>query len=113
MTRLGLDIGGTKIEAALLTSDGTVMARERVAMPHVYDDVLTAIVDLVDRVERAASVTSASVGVGTPGSLSPATGRMRNAFSTPFNDKPLDVDLARVLDRPVRLANDANCFALA
>ncbi|MEL7467613.1 MAG: ROK family protein [Pseudomonadota bacterium] len=113
MTRLGLDIGGTKIEAALLTPDGTVAARERVAMPHIYGDVLAVIADLVDRVERMAGVTSASAGVGTPGSLSPVTGKMRNAFSTPFNDKPLDVDLARVLDRPVRLANDANCFALA
>ncbi|MEM9061407.1 MAG: ROK family protein [Pseudomonadota bacterium] len=111
--RLGLDIGGTKIEAAILTKDGDVAARERVPTPRYYSDVLSAIAELVESAERSAGVRVSGAGVGTPGSKSPATGRMRNAFSTPFNDQALDVDLARVLARRVRLANDANCFALA
>lgn len=112
--KLGVDLGGTKTEAALLTPDGTVVARDRVPTPQgSYNDTLQAIADLVAAVEQKAGGQARRAGIGTPGSLSPATGVIRNANSTRLNDQPLDRDLSRALDRPVRLENDANCFALA
>ncbi|MEM7210860.1 MAG: ROK family protein [Pseudomonadota bacterium] len=112
--RLGLDLGGTKIEAAILSGSGEILARERVAMPAGdYAAALATTSDLVREVETQAGARAPGAGVGTPGTLSARTGLLRNAYSTPMNDAPLDVDLARVLDRPVRLENDANCFALA
>ena len=112
--RLGIDLGGTKIEAVLLDADDAVIARDRSATPQLdYPATLTAIADLVDRVEQQAGVKCPAAGVGTPGSISPKTGLIRNANSTCLNGQPLDKDLADRLGRPVRLANDANCFALA
>lgn len=112
--RTGLDIGGTKLEAAVLDPDGTVIARERVPTPSDgYDAVLEAIALLVASVEKAAGASAQGLGVGTPGSLSPATGVIRNANSTHLNGRPLDADLAQKLGRPITLDNDANCFALA
>jgi fructokinase len=113
-TRLGVDLGGTKIEVAALDSAGCVTLRRRVPTPRGdYDATLSAIAGLVRDAEGALGVSEARVGVGIPGVVSPATGLVKNANSTWLNGRPLDADLARVLERPVRLANDANCFALS
>lgn len=112
--RTGIDIGGTKLEAAVLDPSGTVLARERMPTPQGgYEALLTAVSELVTLVEDHAGASSEGLGVGTPGSLSPVTGMIRNANSTHLNGQPLDRDLARRLGRQVVLDNDANCFALA
>lgn len=113
--RIGIDLGGTKIEGIALADDGTIAVRRRVATPasEGYDAIVGAIADLVRDVGREAGAPGASVGVGTPGALSPATGLLRNANTTCLNGRPLDRDLARAIGRPVRIANDANCFALS
>jgi fructokinase len=113
MIRIGVDFGGTKIEAAALDADGRFQARVRGPSPGAYDDSLTAVRDLVAEAERQAGVTGASVGIGIPGSPNPASGLIRNANSTHLNGRPLQADLERVMGRPVRLANDANCLALS
>jgi fructokinase len=110
---VGIDLGGTKIEAIALASDGRELARERVPTPHGdYDATVAAIVALVARVEDRAG-SRGSVGVGIPGAISATTGLVKNANSTWLIGRPLDRDLARALDRPVRVENDANCFALS
>lgn len=113
--RIGVDLGGTKTEIAALDATGAVRFRRRVPTPVAdgYDAVLRALVRLVDAAEAALGRAFERVGVGTPGSLSPATGLLRNANSTLLNGRPLDRDLAGALGRPVRIANDANCFALS
>lgn len=112
--RIGVDLGGTKIEAIALDTRGREVARHRIATPTGgYDHTIAAVRDLIAEIERLAGTAGATVGVGTPGSLSPATGLIRNANSTCLNGQPLDRDLTRALGRPLRLANDANCFALA
>lgn len=112
--RTGVDLGGTKIEAVVLGPSGEQLARERCPTPQRdYNATLSAITDLVDRVEFAAGGVSPGVGVGTPGSMSPATSLIINANSTVLNGKSLDCDLSKRLGRPVRLENDANCFAIA
>ena len=111
--RLGLDLGGSKIEAVLLDDLDAVCARERCDMPRDHGIALGNIRNLVNEVERQAGAKSFGAGVGMPGSLAPSNGLVRNAYATPFNGTALDVDLQHLLDRPVRLANDANCFALA
>jgi len=113
MIRIGVDFGGTKIEAAALDAQGRVQARVRVPSPGSYDDSLEAVAGLVAEAERQVGVAGASVGVGIPGSPNPATGLIRNANSTHLNGRPLQADLERALARPVRLANDANCLALS
>ena len=116
--RLGVDLGGTKIEAIAL--DGTrELARRRVPTPREdYEATLAAVAELVAGLEAELGVDPGTrVGVGHPGSLSPTTGLIRNANTTALNGKPLDRDLARVLgrrlDAGLRLANDANCFAVS
>jgi len=113
MTRIGIDFGGTKIEAAALASHGDVVARRRVPNPGAYEAAVEAVRGLVAQVEAEAGVQEATVGVGIPGSISPKTGMIRNANSTWLNGKPFKQDLERALARPVRLENDANCFALS
>ncbi len=112
MIRIGVDFGGTKIEAAALDADGHFQARVRSENPAAYDDALGAVRDLVAEAERQAGATG-SVGVGMPGSVSAKTGLIRNANSQYLNGRRLGEDLERVLGRPVRLANDANCLALS
>jgi len=112
MIRIGVDFGGTKIEAAALAADGRFLARVRVPNPGGYDQALTTVRDLVDRVEAEAGSTG-TVGVGLPGSLSPRTGLMRNANSTYLNGRSFREDLSEALGREVRVANDANCLALS
>lgn len=112
--RFGIDLGGTKIEAVALDPQGAEIARERTPTPgESYEANLAAIGDLLAKTEQRAGAPAVKVGIGTPGSLSPETGQMRNADSTRLNGRTLDRDLERVLNRPVRLENDANCFALA
>jgi fructokinase len=111
--RIGVDLGGTKIEAAALDGDGRFLLRRRVPTPAGdYDATLAAVAALVTGIEAQLG-TSGSVGVAMPGALSPATGVVKNANSTCLNGRPLDRDLAAMLGRPVRLANDANCLALS
>ncbi|HKU97958.1 MAG TPA: ROK family protein [Vineibacter sp.] len=111
--RIGIDLGGTKIEGIVLSDDGSEITRRRIATPSgTYDDILQTIGDLVLGLERQAGAPC-SVGVGTPGAISPATGLIKNANSTRLIGHPLDRDLERLLARPVRVANDANCFAVS
>ena len=110
--RVGVDIGGTKIEAIALDGHGEPRFRERVPTPRgSYDGTIEAIAGLVSRAE--AVVGTATVGVGMPGVISPASGLVKNANSTWLNGRPLHEDLTARLARPVKLANDANCFALS
>ena len=111
--RIGIDLGGTKIEGIALGDHGRELDRRRVAAPRGhYDDTIRAIVELVAAIENA-TTQRGSVGIGIPGTTSPATGLIKNANSTWLNGHRLEDDLARALARPVRLANDANCFALS
>jgi len=111
--RIGVDLGGTKIEVIALDDGGGERFRERVATPREdYDGTLDAVAGLVRRAEAATGETG-TIGVGLPGALSPATGLLKNANSTWLIGRPLDTDLADRLGRPVRLENDANCFALS
>jgi fructokinase len=111
--RIGLDLGGTKIEGVALGDDGAQLARLRVATPrHDYAATLEAMAGLVRELETATGCRG-TVGVGMPGALSPASGLVKNANSTWLIGQPLDPDLSGLLGRPVRFANDANCFALS
>jgi fructokinase len=111
--RIGIDLGGTKIEALALDDAGAVLARRRVATPrHDYDATIAAMAGLVADLERDTGLRG-SVGVGMPGAISPATGLVKNANSTWIIGRALDRDLGAALSRPVRVANDANCFALS
>jgi len=109
---LGIDLGGTKIEiAALAPDDGRFLLRERIATPVGYEAVLTAMGELVERAESQLGVRGLPLGVGIPGCVSAASGLVQGANTTTLNGRPLDRDLARLLHRPVRLDNDANCLA--
>ena len=111
--RLGVDVGGSKIEVAVLDREGGMALRRRIAAPDgAYEEGLRALADLVLDAEREAGARC-SVGVGIPGALSPRTGLVKNAYNTPFNRQPLRRDLEAALGQPVRFANDANCFALS
>ena len=110
--RIGIDLGGTKIEAVALDVAGCERFRQRVRSPRDdYEGTLEAIASLVASAEQAAG--AATVGIGIPGAISPATGLIKNANSTWLNGRPLAQDLTVRLGRPVRLANDANCLALS
>jgi fructokinase len=111
--RLGVDFGGTKIEAALLDSKGEIVARQRLPNPGNYPDAVSSVAALVGEIERDSGGAVRTVGVGMPGTLSPATGLVRNSNSVWLNGKPFFEDLKTVLKRPVRVENDANCFALS
>ena len=113
MVRIGVDLGGTKIEAACVAADGEIVLRRRVPTPRDdYEATIATIADLVEGLEGDMG-RHTSVGVGMPGTISPATGLVKNANSVWLNGRPLDRDVCRRLDRPVRFANDANCFALS
>jgi fructokinase len=115
--RIGIDLGGSKIEGIALDNDGREAARRRVATPAGgYGPTIAAIVELVGALEKAAGIKPGArppVGVGIPGAISPATGLIKNANSTCLIGHALDRDLEAALGRPVRLANDANCFAVS
>ena len=111
--RIGVDLGGTKIEAIAIGADGRELARVRTPTPrHDYRGTLDAIAGLVSEIERSAGARG-TVGVGIPGTISPITGCVKNANSTWLNGQHLSEDLSAILERPVRFANDANCFALS
>ncbi|WP_374479058.1 ROK family protein [Zoogloea sp.] len=111
--RIGIDLGGTKIEIIALDDAGHTLARRRVATPQGdYAATLHTVAGLVDAVETELG-RRGTVGVGTPGAVSKASGLMKNANSTCLNGQPLPDDLRRLLGREVRTANDANCLALS
>jgi fructokinase len=112
LTRIGIDLGGTKIEIIALDDSGAERFRRRIPTPRDdYEGTLAAVAALVHEAER--TVGPATVGIGTPGAISPATGLMKNANSTWLIGRPLERDITRMLGRDVRIANDANCFALS
>jgi fructokinase len=110
--RIGIDLGGTKIEVAALDPGGAVRLRWRIPTPRDYDGAIAAMAGLVAAAEAELGGT-ATVGIGIPGSESPATGLIRGANSTYLNSRPLGADLAAAMGRPVRLSNDANCLAMS
>lgn len=112
--RIGVDLGGTKIEAVAMAADSSIVARERVATPQGdYAATVSAVAALVTRIERLTGRGGLPVGIGHPGAISPATGRIKNANSTCLNGQPLREDLQIALGREVRMANDADCLALS
>jgi fructokinase len=111
MKRIGIDLGGTKIEAILMCQSGVVEQRARIATPTGdYRASLAALAGLIDRLDPGAHTP---VGICTPGSLSPGSGLLRNSNSVCLNDKPFVDDLEAITGRKIRIANDANCFALS
>ena len=112
MVQIGVDFGGTKIEAAALDASGAFLARIRAPNPGSYAAAIETVRELVEAVERRLQARG-TVGVGCPGSVSPRTGVMRNANSVYLNGRRFGEDLSAALGREVRLANDANCLALS
>jgi fructokinase len=110
--QIGIDFGGTKVEAAALDASGAYLARVRTPNPGSYDAAIETIRDLIAQVEQQAGGVG-TVGIGLPGSISPTTGVMRNSNSTYLNGRTFREDLTTALGRDVRLANDANCLALS
>jgi len=111
--RIGIDLGGTKTEIAAFDADGRQLLRRREPTPATdYAATLALIARMIADAERELGAR-ATIGIGTPGALSPSTGLMRNSNSTCLNQQPVKVDLERTLGREVRLANDANCFTLS
>ncbi len=111
--RIGIDLGGTKIEGIVLGNEGEELTRRRMPTPQGdYDGTIASVREIVESLEAYVG-GRCSIGVAMPGALSPASGLIKNANSTWLNGKPLDKDLTAALDREVRLANDANCFALS
>jgi len=110
--RIGIDLGGTKIEAVALDKSGAILARERIPTPPGYHETVRAIAQLVGGIESKLNAT-ATVGIGIPGVVTPQTGLVKNANSTWLIGKPLRADLEVELARTVRIMNDANCFALS
>lgn len=110
----GIDLGGTKTEGVVLLADGTEVLRHRVpTVPGSYGATLTSIKHLIATLEANSGLACRRVGIGIPGSISPQTGNVRNANSTWINGQPFQSDIEAALDRPVRIANDANCLALS
>ncbi|HQT61973.1 MAG TPA: ROK family protein [Acidiphilium sp.] len=110
--RIGIDLGGTKIEIAALMPDGSLAHRKRVPTPQDYGRTIETIAELVREAEAQLG-TAHGVGIGIPGTISPATGLVKNANSERLNGNPFDKDLETKLGRPVRVSNDANCFAMS
>lgn len=112
--RIGIDLGGTKIEGVVLDDHGAELRRMRVDTPQSegYQAILHAIARLVTLLEAQAG-RHCPIGIGTPGAISAVTGRMKNSNTVCLNDQPLLEDLQALLQRPLRIANDANCFALS
>ncbi len=113
MIRIGVDFGGTKIEAAALSDTGEFLARVREPNPGEYRAAIAAVVRLVGEAEKQAGIDKTKVGLGMPGSISTKTGLVRNSNSVWLNGMPFDKDVEAALGRPLRVENDANCFALS
>ena len=114
MLRIGLDLGGTKTEGIAMDEAGKIILRERLPTPQAdgYDAILQNIYTLVRDLEKKTGQTC-HVGIGTPGAISARTGRLKNSNTVCLNNRPIRTDLEKILKRPIRLANDANCFALS
>jgi len=111
--RIGIDLGGTKIEGIALSEAGEELYRHRVQTPQGdYTGTLQSIADMVDKIESSTG-SKGSIGVCSPGALSPTTGLLRNSNSVCMNGKPVLSDLQELLQREIKIANDANCFALS
>jgi len=111
--RIGIDLGGTKTEVIALANDGEELFRHRVLTPREnYEATIELITSLVQEAEQQTGMKG-TVGIGTPGAISPANGLIKNANSVWLNGKPLEQDIIAALGRPVRLANDADCFTLS
>ena len=111
--RIGIDLGGSKIEGIAIADDGSERLRRRIVAPRGnYEETIAAVAGLVDVIEGQTGARG-TLGIGIPGTISPATGLIKNSNSTWLNGRPLAEDLSRRLDRPIRFANDANCFALS
>jgi fructokinase len=111
--RIGVDLGGTKIEAIALSPEDAVLDQRRIATPNSYKETIAAVADIVAAVERAVGASGLPVGIGTPGSASPVTGLWRNSNALFLNGTQFGTDLPAALERPVRIENDANCFVLS
>ncbi len=111
----GIDLGGTKIEGVILDDDGTVVDRRRIATEREkgYEHIVARIASLVEEMKKATGLTPLKIGIGTPGTIDPPTGLMKNSNTTVLNGRPLGQDLAAAIGVPLTLANDANCFAVA
>lgn len=111
----GIDLGGTKIEGAVLDADFQVLARLRVPteQENGYEHIVNQIKKVVDLLAAETGQTPTTIGIGTPGTLDPITQTMKNSNTTCLNGKPMKVDIETALGMPVKMANDANCFALA
>lgn len=113
MSRIGIDLGGTKVEVLALRADGSEALRTRIASPRGYAALLEAVAGLADAADAALGTRGVPVGIGAPGSPNPRTGLHRNSNLTCMNGRPFADDLAARLARPVRVTNDANCLALS
>ncbi len=113
--RIGIDLGGTKTEGVVMDPAGTILSRERRLTPATqgYEAILDNIHGIVRHLEAQAGGARCPVGIGTPGATSAVTGALKNSNTTCLIGKPIRDDLEKLLDRPVRIANDANCFALS
>ena len=110
--RIGIDLGGTKIEAVGMDPMGEVRGKIRVSTPDNYEKVIDSIVSMVGRMEDKVGKIDA-VGIGTPGAIDPETGLVKNAYNTALQGRPFADDIGKRLTLPVRVANDSNCFALS
>ncbi len=113
--KFGIDLGGTKIEGVVLDEEGKVIERRRISTEREkgYEHIIGGIKRVVDELEEVTGLTAGHVGVGTPGTIDPPTGLMKNSNTVVLNGKPLGRDLEKLLGKPLTLANDANCFAVA
>lgn len=109
--RIGIDLGGTKTEGVLMSADGEIVARRRVPSPDDYEGVLSTVTGVVRELQERAP--DATIGICTPGAVSPRTGFLKNSNSVSLNGKPLHSDLEKKIGAPVRTANDANCLAVS
>lgn len=116
MIRIGVDLGGTKVEVIAIDRDGKELMRERLPTPeNDYQQTLQVITALITNAETTLGVSASSttVGIATPGALSAVTGRLKNSNSVCLNNQPIQQDLEALLQKSVRISNDANCFALS
>jgi len=113
MIRIGVDLGGTKTEVAVIDSVGQTRYSARKPTPEDYQSKIQLIAEMIKLAEKSVASDSLSVGVGHPGSINPASGLMRNSNSAELNGRPFNRDLESALNRPIRCANDANCFSLS
>jgi fructokinase len=119
MNRIGIDLGGTKIEGVVLSPENEIRLRKRIPTPRLsnnaqnYKSIINAIEDLISQLEQETGNKSCSIGIGTPGTISGHTGLMKNSNTVCMNGRPLRTDIETQLGRQIRMANDANCFALS